>query len=101
MRYCLSFIVIVCLLSFQLLGCGEDTEHPTTETPEAVVVNPNTAEQEIPVTPEAVFQKLWNRFGGRFGDNDVNFRGIREVTKSSAYLDYLAAAFPTSRAPGP
>ena len=100
MRYFLSFTAILCLLSFQLLGCGEDTEHPTAEVSETEGLVTATGTETSPAepirfTPEAVFERLWNAFGGRFEGNEDNFRRLREITASQIYLDYLAAAFPT------
>ncbi len=98
MQHLLRFtILMLCATVLQLFGCSENTD---TDIPEEVdVVIPETTNPEPIVTtstPETIFERLQNQFAGRL-DNKGNFTGIRNVTTSQTYLDFLAEAYPTEK----
>ena len=98
MRHFLLLISVVALITFQLLGCSEDTEPEETllapvesDTEVLIPITPVTPEPE---TPEKLFEILWDEYGGHFNDQD-ELDVLRVITTSQTYLDYLAETFPT------
>ncbi len=84
MRYLPNFTsFVICLILFQFLGCIEDTDIAT-------II------EDIDATPPEIiiFEKLRNEFDGSL-DNHGDFTGLRNITISQTYLDFLVERYPT------
>ena len=75
-----SIGLIICFITFLLIGCSEINEMNIVEGMDAPV---------IAITPESVFERLQVEFAGRL-ENQGDFSALREITTSQTYQDYLA-----------
>ncbi len=81
------------ILSMLFSSCSEK-EDIGVEPSDVQDVETLTTPPPIETDPEKAFYQFRERFAGRL-ENHGNFTGLREITTSEIYLDYLAAVYPT------